>query len=196
MKWNDHINRITAKANRTLGLVRRNLKPCSRRIKLLAYNTLVRPILEDSSSVWDPHTKVLIDKLEAVQRRAVRFIMNNYDYRNSSVSDMMRELKIESLAFRRKIGRLTNFHKARGGRLAIPVHELLRPVERLTRNSNINCYIPIQPTKDCYKYSFLPRTVIDWNNLDEDITNIEDTDTFKETIIKHYLNPKPDNKKQ
>ena len=54
----------------------------------------------------------------------------------------------------------------------------------------------IQPKKDCYKFSFLPKTVIDWNSLDEEVTNIEDTDTFKETIIEHYLNPKPENKKQ
>ena len=39
-KWNNHISCISAKANRTLGFVRRNLKSCSKRIKLFAYSTL------------------------------------------------------------------------------------------------------------------------------------------------------------
>ena len=114
LKWNQHIFRTAAKANRALGFVRRNLKPCSRRIKNLAYVTLVRPILEYGSAIWDPYTQLLIDKLESVQRRAVRFIMNDYS-RFHSVSDMMSELGIEPLSFRRRIARLTNFHKARGG---------------------------------------------------------------------------------
>ena len=114
LKWNNHISRISAKANRALGFVRRNLNSCSKRIKLLAYFTLIRPILEYGARVWDPYTHILIDKLESIQRRAVRFTMNDYS-RYNSVTDMMSELGIEPLILRRKIARLTNFHKARGG---------------------------------------------------------------------------------
>ena len=113
LKWNNHISRISAKANRTLGFVRRNLKSCGKRIKLLAYFTLIRPILEYGAPIWDPYTHILIDMLKSIQRRAVRFIMNDYS-RYSSVTDMMSELGIEPLILRRKIARLTNFHKAWG----------------------------------------------------------------------------------
>ena len=186
LKWNQHIFRTAAKANRALGFVRRNLKPCSRRIKNLAYVTLVRPILEYGSAIWDPYTQLLIDKLESVQRRAVRFIMNDYS-RFHSVSDMMSELGIEPLSFRRRIARLTNFHKARGGHLAIPVHQLLRPVTRFSRHTNKNSYIQISAKKDCYLNSFVPLTIRDWNSLPETITDITVTKHFKEAIYQHYL---------
>ena len=146
LKWNNHISRISAKANRTLGFVCRNLKSCSKRIKLLAYFTLIRPILEYGAPIWDPYTHILIDKLESIQRRAVRFIMNDYS-RYSSVTDVMSELGIEPLILRRKIARLTNFLKAwgsgPGGLLAIPVQKLLHPVNRFSRHSNVNNYIAI-----------------------------------------------------
>ena len=38
------------------------------------FKSLVRPILEYSSSVWDPHTQRNVNKLEMVQRRAARFV--------------------------------------------------------------------------------------------------------------------------
>ena len=54
---NKHIHQITATANRTLACVRRNLYSCPQHVKYSAYTTLVRPLIEYSLSVWDPHTK-------------------------------------------------------------------------------------------------------------------------------------------
>ena len=74
--WNEHVNNITNKAKRTLGLLKRNLK--IRQIYFhqeyhIQYNSLIHPSLEYACSVWDPYTQVSIDKLEMVQRRAARF---------------------------------------------------------------------------------------------------------------------------
>ena len=72
LNWNNHINEITNKANRTLGFVKRNVKTRNEAVKKLAYKTLVRPQVEYVSSVWNPHTKQNISKIEMVQRRAAR----------------------------------------------------------------------------------------------------------------------------
>ena len=40
----------------------------------LALNTVVRPVIEYASQVWSPHTKVLVDKLETIQRLAVKWV--------------------------------------------------------------------------------------------------------------------------
>ena len=66
LKWNKHVNRITAKGNRSLGFIKRNLHRCTQDIKSLAYRSLVRPSLEYCAAVWDPHTNDLIYQLEAV----------------------------------------------------------------------------------------------------------------------------------
>ena len=54
LKWSNHIHNVTAKANRTLSLLRRNLKSVSQSLKETAYFTLVRPQLEYVAAVWSP----------------------------------------------------------------------------------------------------------------------------------------------
>jgi hypothetical protein len=39
---------------------------------------MVRPTLEYASTCWDPHSKDLIEDIEQVQKRAARFVYNNY----------------------------------------------------------------------------------------------------------------------
>ena len=68
LKWNTHVDRITAKANRSLGFNRRYVKTKSPQIREMAYRSLVRPQLEFASAVWDPHTDELINKVEMVQK--------------------------------------------------------------------------------------------------------------------------------
>ena len=78
LSWNEHINNVFSKANKTLGFLRRNLKISSREIKETAYKTLVRPIMEYAATVWDPLTQANIDSMEAIQRRAAHFVLRRY----------------------------------------------------------------------------------------------------------------------
>ena len=70
----NQINSLTTRANKTLGLLRRNLKSCSPYTTNIVYKTSVRPQLEHCSPIWDPYEKGHILSLEKVQRRAVRFV--------------------------------------------------------------------------------------------------------------------------
>ena len=91
LSWNEHINNVCSKANKTLGFLRRNLKISSREIKETAYKTLVRPIMEYAATVWDPLTQANIESMEAIQHRAACFVLRCY--RNtSSISNMIDEL--------------------------------------------------------------------------------------------------------
>ena len=84
MDWDNHINNVVNKTNRTLGFLRRSLKISSSAIKETAYKAFVKLILEYALSVCDPCTQKSIDKLEAVQRRAARFVLTRY-HNTSSV---------------------------------------------------------------------------------------------------------------
>ena len=70
LDWGVHINNITSKANKTLGFLRRNMKHCSQKVKILTYTSLVRPVLEYSSPVWDPYKQNQINQIEQIQRKA------------------------------------------------------------------------------------------------------------------------------
>ena len=75
LKWNCHIDKITSRANRALGFVKRNLRVKSRTLKERTYLSLVRPQIEFCSSIWDPRKGIESNgnyKFEMVQRRTVR----------------------------------------------------------------------------------------------------------------------------
>ena len=121
LKWSPHINKITKKANSTLGFLRRNLKHCPETCRKTAYLALIHSTLEYSSVVWDPHLQKDIDKLEKTQRQAARFIMGDYRSRDQGcVTHMLKDLAIPLLQDRRKVNRLVFLYKVVGGQ--VPCH--------------------------------------------------------------------------
>ncbi|XP_072048268.1 uncharacterized protein [Amphiura filiformis] len=186
LKWKKHINQISAKGNRALRFIKRNLSSCTEDIKHTAFKTFIRPTIEYCSAVWDPYTQDQIYQLEAIQRRAVRFIKSDYSKR-TSVTKLMKDLDMETLADRRKIDRLSILQKAREGHLALPVQNILQPTHRLTKRSHANSYQELQVNKDVFKYSFYPRTIKEWNSLPATLTQQPDPLAFKKSIQDHIL---------
>ena len=117
LNWNNHINNITARANESLGFVKRNVKTRLRLIKTKVYKALVRPRLEYCSTVWDPQSKCATQRLE--KRRAARFVLRRY-HNTSSVSDMLDHLQWPTLAQRRCCYRLTLLYKITHNLVAVP----------------------------------------------------------------------------
>ena len=71
-------------------------------MKEAAYKSMLRPILEYGSTVWDPHCNGLNDELENVQKCAARFVTRNYSYETVSMTGILEELKLETLQKKRK----------------------------------------------------------------------------------------------
>ena len=99
-----------AKADRTLGFVKWNVKTKNKAVREPAYKTLVRPQVEYASPVWWPYTKQNINKIEMTQRRAARWEKSNYSP-YESVSYMLNELGWRSLENRQIDARLIMFRK-------------------------------------------------------------------------------------
>ena len=78
LKWSKHIRQTANKASIALGMLRRNLRFLPKGHKSTAYISLVRSILEYGSIVWDPYIQQDIQCIERVQKRAARFIVNDY----------------------------------------------------------------------------------------------------------------------
>ena len=167
-KWNTHISNICAKAKRTLGFLRRTLFSCPQNMKEAAYKGMVRPILEYGSSVWDPHTGKLQEELEKVKNRAARFVTRNYVSQTGSLTDILGQLKWESLKKMIKDNRLTLLYKCLKGKARIPTDDLI-PKTRRGRNQHSLAFQIPPASKDVYKYSFFPQTIRDWNDLPESL---------------------------
>jgi len=62
------------------------MKYCPRKTKEMAYFSLVRSTLDYSASVWDTNLKKDQTKLEMINRRSGRFVMNDYNNTSSVCS--------------------------------------------------------------------------------------------------------------
>ena len=171
LTWREHINNITSKANGTLALLQRNISHCPKTLKAQSYKTLVRPQLEYCSPIWDPHHKKNIQKIEAVQNRAARYVNNDYS-RHSSVTTMKESMGWESLEARRKICKVVFLYKIVN--TLVDVRLDLRPS-------------PHQPGKFTqlycrtvgYQRSFVPDTIVIWNSLPATMTSAPTLEAFK-----------------
>ena len=188
LKWNKHVNNITAAATQKLNFIKRNLKVNSKTVKEKAYIALVRPKLEYSSCVWDPHTKSQTHQLEMVQRRAARYTCNRY-HNTSSVTEMLQTLNWATLEKRRIRTRIIFLYKIIHHLVAIYPTDLLTQSDTRTRqHSHIYSFRPIQTTKDSYKYSFYPRTILQWNLLPVAAVQCTTLESFREQIPISVLN--------
>ncbi len=141
---------------------------------------MVRPLAEYASTVWSPHTHSSIHKVEMVQRRAARWVTNNYTH--DSVTQMIQNLGWRSLEDRRTDARLIMFHKIVHGLVAIHLPSYLRHPLRLTRHMHPLTYIQIHTSVNFYKYSYFPCTVVLWNNLPYNVAVLSELEQFKRAV--------------
>ncbi len=179
LNWGKHITNATNSASKTLGFLKRNMSKCDPTVKTAAYKTLVRPKLEYAASVWDPHQAKFITKLEKIQRRAARFVMGDHR-RDSSVTTMLNTLEWPTLQARRRVSRLCLFYKAVHQIAAITIPAYVLSTPRTGRDGRTYLrYIPIFCRTNVYKFSYIPRTIIDWNSLSMDTVNQTTVKAFK-----------------
>lgn len=78
-----HYSSVIDKANRQLGFILRMSKEFDDPMCLRSlYCSLVRSVLEFASIVWSPYEAVWVARLEAVQRRFVRYALRNLPWRD------------------------------------------------------------------------------------------------------------------
>ena len=79
LSWDKHYKTITSRAYKLLGLIRRTLSSChSTTTMTRLYVSLVRSQLFYCTQVWRPHLMRDILNIEQVQRRATKYILNDY----------------------------------------------------------------------------------------------------------------------
>ena len=136
--------------------------------RLQAYTGLIRPVLEYASSAWDPSQDYLQKKLENVQKRAARFVTSNYQYDPGSMTAILAELKLEPLKQRRRENRLVLFCKGVQNQAKLPKARLQK-AEKQTRHMHSEHFIPIGGNTNAYKFSFIPNSVYDWNEVPQEV---------------------------
>ena len=136
--------------------------------------------MEYAAFVWSPHTLQNINKLEAIQRRAARFVMSNYD-RHSSVSEMLHILQWSRLQERRNVQSLSIFYKILSGLVDVALPDGVIPSQILNRGHSRK-FIHIQPRINAYKFSFFPRVLPLWNSLPSIVAHAQTHEQFQDLL--------------
>ena len=123
-------------------------------------------------AVWDRYRAYQKLWLEQVQCRAALFVTRMHTKgpkEEGCVTKAPKQLNWRTLEKRRQVARLTLMNKCVTNQAAIDIPCYVHHQSSLkTRASHPLKFIPLQPSCDTYKYSFWPRTIIDWNSLPSD----------------------------
>ena len=128
-----------------LNFIRQNLSKYTKNVKSTAYLSLICPILEYFSLVWDPYLLADTQSIEKVQRRAARWVLSDYS-RFDSVTSMLNELQWPTLSSHRKLARLSTFFKIIHHLSISSLPYYFIPFNRLTRHHHSLHYNIINPS--------------------------------------------------
>jgi len=179
--WNIHTQSTIKKANNSLSFLRRNITSCPKDIKAQSYKTLVRPTLKYAGTVWDPHTATNINQLEAVQRRAARFVKGDYST-TSSTTAMTADLGWPTLQHRRSNAKLMMVYTITHNLIAIPAAQYIHPLALGGHGYGYRFYVPFCRI-DTKKFSFVPSAIRLWKQLPEHLAPAVGLDAFKGGLV-------------
>lgn len=182
LKFNKHVSYITAKALSALYSLKRSLKSASSETKLLAYTSLVRSILEYGITSWFPHTKTCVEKLESVERKAVRFIFNKYR-RHDSPTELLARAGLPTISSCARFLRLKFLFVLLNDGLRIEKTHFLTPSNtRSTRTKHSRHLTEYRFHTDTFRYSFFPQAIRDWNALPDNVVACRTLDAFMSAV--------------
>ena len=181
LHWSKHIQGLASKASSTLGLLRRNLSLCPQKLREQAYISLIRSRLEYCAAIWDPHLEKDTQQLEAIQRRAARFVVQDFS-RYSSVKSYLNDLKWAPLKDRRRDIRLTFLFKIVTGRVAVQAEGTLLPADSRTRHKHKHKYRHLPATCNQCLNSFFVKSIPDWNSLPEACITADTVTAFQSRL--------------
>ena len=185
MSWSNHIDDIGTKARKSLRFIRRNVRKCLQYVRNQAYTSLVRPILEYDCCVLDPYQRKHIKQLESVQRHAAQLTTENYHPMNPGcVTNMVTQLGWDLLEHRRAKHRIIMFHKIINNLANISEHHQLKVHDSSTRGSASHRFKQLSTKSNCYKYSFLPVTIVSWSTLPVEVRQLSSLEQFQHALSK------------
>ena len=184
LSWAPHIAATCSKARKVLGLMFRHFcrnSSASTLIKL--YKTLVHPILEYCSVIWDPSSLSLSHSLEAVQHFAIKLASR---FRPSLVASIYSDFKISSLATRRHHAKLIFLFKLLHDHLFFPfqITRPLHPPPYPLRSFHPKNLICPHTKKSSFKKSFIPSTIYLWDSLPPKLKETNSLSLFSSLLTK------------
>ena len=211
LNWNSQCDRLCTKANQQLGIVKRNAYFVSDPMKRRAlYISLVRSQFEHCSIVWRPTSKTNIQKIESIQKKAIKWIFSEEASSYGSLPTYLakcKQVKLFTMADRFEINDILFLHKVINDYVPVDLPSYLSFSEgqsrlrssHLDRLSLVSSRAPNvrvtsgNTTSDSdrastnpFENSYFYRVHCKWNNLPLALREIESHSDFKIALMKYF----------
>ena len=187
LSWSQHIQSITSKTRRLVGLLfRQYYHYADTNVLKKLYVSLVRPHLEYAVPIWDPYTAKDCDLVESVQRFAGRVCLKSWDI---GYPEILNSLNLPSLETRRKVQKLILLYKFVNNLALFPeapliFHTVNYPYS--TRNVHDLSFCNLHGHTLQYLHSYFPDTIKLWNTLPYNIVSCKSLGAFKHALYAHF----------
>ena len=175
LKWDKQCSEAVKKANRMLGMIKRNFSDRSQETIMALYKSLVRPHLEYCCQIWSPYYKKDIKLIEGVQKRATKLVtgMKELNY-----NDRLKQMGLQRLEGRRRRSDLIETFKIVNRKYDINP-DLFFQMDEGDRRGHDYKLFKKRFRLNVRKYFFSNRVIDNWNSLSANCINCSTTNTFK-----------------
>ena len=186
LKWTKHINYIARNASNTLYHIKKIFNSKNIWTLLKLYVTYVRPKLEYNTSVWSPHLKQNINKIEKIQQQFTKFALQRCNIPFVDYKDRLQKLNLKSLHYRRVIFDLILIYKIIHGLININFSDYFTfkdysyNLRRHSMQLQSNFKFKTNKSNSC----FFIRIVKYWNLLPNDVVVAPSLEVFRRKISK------------
>ena len=191
LTWNKQVYEQSARANKLLGYIKRNTRfILGTAVRRTLFLGLVRPHLGYATQIWAPQSIELTAKLERIQRRATRFILNLSYSSTISYNSRLQTLNLLPICYWHELLDLVFFFKITHGLVNVDP-SVLPDVRKYRRTrsttTNVNKYIPKKCKTTTYQKSFLVRACRIWNCLVDELDfSLVTLTSFKLVLFNYY----------
>jgi ribonuclease P/MRP protein subunit RPP40 len=164
------------RANRILGMIKRNVRSRDRDVIMRLYKGIVRPLLEYGIQAWRPYKMGDIAMMERVQRRATKMI---YGLWRVTYEDRLKLLGLTTLEKRRQRGDMIMTYRILNGLEKGNYRDLFQEAASTSTRGNCRRLMKTRSRLNITKFSFGRRVVNGWNSLSDDVVLASNVNKFK-----------------
>ena len=188
LSWNDHIDLISTKISPRLGMLRKARKVIPREACITLYDTMILPLFDYCSAVWDGCGKTNRDNLDKLQRRAVSII----EGRKIQHHEINHTLSWPSLESRQKYQICLQIFKCLNGLApAYLLHDFHYSRDFRAYNTRNKDLLRLPLTKTTrYQSSFRYNGAKTWNNLPYKLRIENSLSKFEKGLRLHFCTTK------
>lgn len=188
--WTEHISKVTKRMSTNIWLLSQVKRYLSTEYRLMFYRSYIQPHIDYANIVWGGATKTKLLKIERLQKRACKLILN-HDIEN--VFQAMNDMKIMTFSERVFLRKAKFMYKVSANITPKYTNDLFVKCEpvisdgnetHVLRSMSADKFTLPKPNRELYKNSMAYSGPVIWNCLDSYVKKATSVQAFHSRCVK------------